>query len=151
MTVEVLNSVEARDLAAAIQTSRQTGKVTVGLARHTFQAPSPGAAIAAAKVFAVHFFGTEPHLERVASLTTDEAMSQGASWLSTSLVCRLPCMPVERAREHLRSFFAWFHQPHCFTNRMRGGGTAISESTFNAALVVVDKTSAGMLCVEEED
>lgn len=73
MSIDILDSKEAREQALALQGDRGVGKVTVALARHGFPTLSAGAAISAAKKFATRLFGTELGLEELPSLKEDEA------------------------------------------------------------------------------
>lgn len=153
MTIEILDSKVARQLEAELQAIREGG-VAIALCRHSTPQRNPEAAVAIIKGFSKALFDMSPNMTTLHPLQDrPTAEERSAFWLSTGLAYGDEAMNRGLARRFARRFLDLFEDPEYYTNVNPSGNSwsPVSRNTFDAALLVVDRDIAGILCVIDED
>lgn len=150
MKIEILDEPEISLLREGLKKIR--GRVTLATARHSKPKISHGVAIAILNDFVQHLFGLNIAFEKLPQLRLDEAYREVSSWLERDLAYQSEIMTHEDATAYLKRLFGQFQNPWFFSNRFGDGSwRAITKSTFDAALLIVDQHKAGILVIEDED
>ena len=153
MTIQILDSKELREFSSELQRLRECDGATVALCRHSFPERGPDAALTILKALARSFFETNPNMDKLVVMNRDVAVEKATFWLSTGLAYRDEAMNAGEARRMVNWFLTFFKEPECYSNvsLARNSWSPVTTSTFDAALLVVDRDTAGFLCVVDED
>ena len=152
MSITIAESKAARDLESEIN---QTcgGGVTLALCRHPFVARGPEAAVAVSKSFGELLFETHPDPGKLRSLDRNTALQIATSWLATDLVYGDEIAPPDTVRPYVHRFLALLPDAEIFTN-VYGEGKGwypLTQSTFDAALILLGPETAAILCMQGND